>query len=185
MKIIRHILGLVVGVGFHGVIVPYLIIHANRAIDRYLGLPEIGAGALRVPLGVFLLSVGLLFIAWANIFLALRGRGGPLHYGDLVTISPKTERLVTTGPYRYTRNPMIFGVISAYLAIPIFQGSPTGLFLYVVLCLPGAFLYIIYVEERWLERDFRDEFIQYKNAVSMLIPLPPRKESNRGHFRAP
>ncbi len=185
MKTIRHILGLVVGVGFHGVFVPYLIIHVNVAIDRYLGLPEIGGAAVRTPLGVFLLSIGLLFIAWANIFLALRGRGGPLHYGEFVTISPKTERLVTTGPYRYTRNPMIFGVISAYLAIPIFQGSPTGLFLYVVLCLPGAFLYIVYVEEKWLVRDFRDEFIQYRKEVSMLIPLPPRKKSDRGHLRAP
>jgi protein-S-isoprenylcysteine O-methyltransferase Ste14 len=118
--------------------------------------------------------VGLLFITWSNIFLALRGRGGPLHYGDVVTISPKTERLVTTGPYRYTRNPMIFGVICAYLAIPIFQGSPTGLFLYFTFCLPGAILYIIFVEERWLMRDFPEEFTRYKGRVSMLVPLPPR-----------
>jgi protein-S-isoprenylcysteine O-methyltransferase Ste14 len=174
-KTIRQTLGLIVGVGFHGVIVPYFIVISNRAIDHWLGLPEIGDQTVRTVIGVFLLALGLSFIAWANIFLMLRGKGGALHYGDVVTISPKTEKLVTTGPYRYTRNPMIFGVISAYLAIPILQGSPAGLTIYLLLCLPGAFLYIIYVEEKWLLKDFRKEFVEYKKRVSMLIPLPPRK----------
>jgi protein-S-isoprenylcysteine O-methyltransferase Ste14 len=181
MKAVRHVLGLVVGVGFHGVIVPYLIIFANRALDRWLGFEEIGDPTVRTALGVVLLAVGLSFIAWSNIFLMVRGRGGPLHYGDVVTISPKTERLVTTGPYRYTRNPMIFGVICAYLAIPILQGSPTGLFLYFVLCLPGAILYIVFIEERWLKRDFREEFTRYRDRVSMLVPLPPRRAADGGH----
>jgi protein-S-isoprenylcysteine O-methyltransferase Ste14 len=178
MKIVRHILGFIVGVGFHGVIVPYLIIYSNRAIDHWLGFPEIGYQGIRTPLGVSILAIGLAFIAWANIFLVVRGRGGPLHYGNAVTISPKTENLVTTGPYRYTRNPMIFGVICAYLAIPILQGSPTGLTIYLLMCVPGAFLYIIFVEEKWLMRDFPTTFKEYKERVSMLIPLPPRKISS-------
>jgi protein-S-isoprenylcysteine O-methyltransferase Ste14 len=180
MKAVRHILGLVVGVGFHGVIVPFVIIYSNKTIDGWLGFGELGDPAVRTPLGLGFLFVGLFFITWSNIFLALRGRGGPLHYGDVITISPKTERLVTTGPYRYTRNPMIFGVICAYLAIPILQGSPTGLFLYFTLCLPGAILYIVFVEERWLTRDFKEEFTRYKSRVSMLVPLPPRVAHHAG-----
>jgi protein-S-isoprenylcysteine O-methyltransferase Ste14 len=175
MKALRQILGLVVGVGFHGVIVPFLIICSNRAIDARLGFPEIGDPKIRTVAGIMLLSLGLSFIAWSNVYLMAKGKGGALHYGDTVTISPKTERLVTTGPYRFTRNPMIFGVICAYLAIPVFQGSPTGFAIYFVMCLPGAFLFIIFVEERWLMRDFGEEFVAYRKRVSMLVPLPPRK----------
>jgi protein-S-isoprenylcysteine O-methyltransferase Ste14 len=183
MKALRQILGLVVGVGFHGVIVPFLMICSNRAIDARLGLPEIGDPHVRTAIGVFLLSLGLVFIAWSNIYLMARGKGGALHYGDVVTISPKTERLVTTGPYRFTRNPMIFGVICAYLAVPILQGSPTGLVIYCLLVLPGAFLFIIFVEERWLKGDFGEEFIEYRKRVSMLLPLPPRKGRRAGRER--
>jgi hypothetical protein len=116
MRLLRHILGFVVGLGLFGVAVPLGIFYLTQAIDHSLGLERFGPPVLRVVLGLPFLLLGLLFVLWSNIFLVVRGRGGPTD-GFGVVISPRTEKLVVTGPYRYTRNPMVFGAFSAYLSM--------------------------------------------------------------------
>jgi hypothetical protein len=102
-----------------------------------------------------------------------RGRGGPAD-GFEVAISPRTEKLVVAGPYRYSRNPMVYGVFSAYFAIAFLRGSLGDLVVLAVI-VPLFVSYLKRVEERRLLRDFGEEYEQYRREVSMIVPLPPKR----------
>jgi protein-S-isoprenylcysteine O-methyltransferase Ste14 len=113
--------------------------------------------------------LGAFFLIWSNIFLLIVGKGGPTE-GFNTSISPKTKNLVTKGPYRYTRNPMVFGAFSLYISIGIFLNS--------ILCLISIFIFLYFVikylklsEEKRLLKDFGDEFKDYKIKTPLLFPL--------------
>jgi protein-S-isoprenylcysteine O-methyltransferase Ste14 len=92
-----------------------------------------------------------------------------------VAISPKTERLVATGPYRNTRNPRVFGVLSIYYSLAVYLGTIGGL---VILLLFTALvpLYLKRAEEPRLLSEFGEEYESYRTRVSMIVPLPTRKD---------
>jgi len=176
MRTIRHILGLITGFGFHGVIMPFAIYHVNLFCDRVLGLDPFGDFSWRKPVAIVFLATGLLFVFWANTYLVIIGKGGPFNYHRLVKISPKTERLVTGGPYQFTRNPMAFGAFTAYLSIPIFIGSISGIVLFLFFFYLSL-LYFKNIEEPRLLDEFGEEYAHYRERVSQIIPLPPRSKS--------
>lgn len=75
-----------------------------------------------------------------------------------------TTRIVTTGVYRVTRNPMYVGMALLYASIAIALGSRVALVL-----LPIAILVIHYGvilrEERYLQKKFGAEYLDYKSRV--------------------
>ena len=178
MRTVRHILGLIAGFGFHGVIMPFAIYHVNLFCDRLLGFYPFGDFSWRKPVAIAFLSIGLLFVFWANTYLVIIGKGGPFNYHRVVKISPKTERLVTGGPYRFTRNPMAFGAFTAYLSIPIFIGSISGILLFFFFFFL-ALLYFRNIEEPRLLEEFGDEYARYRERVSQILPLPPKSKKTR------
>ncbi|MBP6284153.1 MAG: isoprenylcysteine carboxylmethyltransferase family protein, partial [Paludibacteraceae bacterium] len=97
------------------------------------------------------------------------GKGGPTE-GLGVSISPQTKKLVTIGPYKYSRNPMVFGAFSLYVSIVIFLNSIIGLISLLILLLI-AINYLRLSEEKRLYKDFGDEYIDYKKKVSMIFPI--------------
>jgi len=127
--------------------------------------------SLRNLIAVPLFVIGLTFIIWSNIDLFRIGGGGPADGFD-ISISPRTQRLVVTGPYKYSRNPMAFGANTMYLSLALYLNTLLTL-LFVVALFSLAILYLKFSEEKRLVRDFGDEFLQYKARVSMIIPLPP------------
>jgi protein-S-isoprenylcysteine O-methyltransferase Ste14 len=173
MRLLRHIAGFTVGFCLFAVAVPLGLYELSRGIDELLRLERFGSPVLRSALALPLLLLGLVFVLWSNVSLLTRGSGGPAD-GFGVAISPRTERLIVAGPYRYTRNPMVFGVLSAYLSISLFLGSTGGLVLLAVLT-PLFVFYLRRVEEQRLRSDFGEEYEEYRRSVSMIIPLPPRR----------
>jgi len=81
--------------------------------------------------------------------------------------SPATA-LVTTGPYRYTRNPMYLGLAFLYAGIALAFGL-----LWALAALPVVLLVVDRVvippEERHLEAQFGDEYRAYKSRVRRWI----------------
>jgi protein-S-isoprenylcysteine O-methyltransferase Ste14 len=173
LRLLRHVLGFAVGLGLFAVAVPLGLYELSKGIDGLLGLERFGPPALRFALALPLLLLGLAFVLWSNLSLVTRGRGGPAD-GFGVAISPRTENLVVSGPYRYTRNPMVFGVLSAYFSISLFLGSSGGLVALAILT-PLFVFYLRRVEEQRLLVDFGEEFEEYRRNVSMIIPRPPRR----------
>jgi protein-S-isoprenylcysteine O-methyltransferase Ste14 len=79
-----------------------------------------------------------------------------------------TTAIVTTGPYGLTRNPAYLGMTLLYVGIALLAGA-----LWVLVPLPVVLLVIdravIAREERYLERKFGREYLDYKNSVRRWI----------------
>jgi len=101
-----------------------------------------------------------------------RGKGGPAE-GFGVAVSPRTEHLVVTGPYRWSRNPMVFGALTCYTALVLFWGTIGGLIVLAIL-FPCSVFYLKRSEETRLLNDFGKEYEIYKKRVSMIVPWPKR-----------
>jgi protein-S-isoprenylcysteine O-methyltransferase Ste14 len=119
------------------------------------------------------LIVGVIFAIWSNIDLLRIGKGGPTDIFN-IAISPRTKKLVISGPYRYTRNPMVFGMNSIYFAIAVYLNSLISL-IFVILFLLVITIYLRLAEEKRLLKDFGNEYLEYKRNVSMIIPFLSKK----------
>lgn len=77
------------------------------------------------------------------------------------------NRLITTGPYRYTRNPQYLG---DSLSILVFMLLTNSWMVWVIGVL-GVLLNILapFTEEPWLEERFGEEYRQYKTRVPRFI----------------
>jgi protein-S-isoprenylcysteine O-methyltransferase Ste14 len=84
--------------------------------------------------------------------------------GTPIRTDRPVPRLVTDGPFRYTRNPGYLGLTMLYAGIAVLRNA-----LWAILLLPLV-LYVIQRqvigrEERYLERTFGDEYLAYKAQV--------------------
>ena len=100
------------------------------------------------------------------LWLALDGSAMLRFRGARTSVVPMrpTTALVTSGPYRFTRNPMYLGMAVLYLALALSFGV-----IWALALLP-AVLYLvdrlaIVHEERYLEAKFGDDYREYKKRV--------------------
>jgi protein-S-isoprenylcysteine O-methyltransferase Ste14 len=128
-----------------------------------------GVGAFRGPathnaalvgVGVSLFALGLAVAVWARVHLG-RNWGMPMSQKD----SPE---LVTTGPYRWIRNPIYTGLILAMIGTAIAVSLD---WLAVVVVLGGYFVYSAVMEQRLMAEQFPDTYPAYRNSTRMLIPF--------------
>ena len=113
-----------------------------RGISRVFGLPLVGGGVL-----LFLSSLR-----------TMRRAGTEVRPGR-----PATS-LVVEGPYRFTRNPIYLGLTLLYAGITALANSlPSALLLPLILVVMRRG--VIDREERYLERTFGEEYLQYKTRV--------------------
>ncbi len=111
-----------------------------------------------VGLGLFLSGLGL--AVWARFYLG-RNWGTPM--------SEKVDaELVTTGPYRYVRNPIYSGLILAAIGTAV---AVTWYWLLAAVFMGAYFTYSAIVEERIMERLFPNDYPAYKRSTKMLIPF--------------
>jgi protein-S-isoprenylcysteine O-methyltransferase Ste14 len=171
--VIRHITGYLCGISIFCLGIPFGLYMVSVKLNRPIwGLADT---RLRITLSLLIGIAGITFMLWSNIYLFFVGKGGPAD-GFGVAVSPRTKRLVTSGPYRYTRNPMAFGALSFYLALALFLNSAICIALVSILS-SGAYLYLRWIEEKRLLKDFGDTYEQYRKTVSILVPLPARKKT--------
>jgi len=76
--------------------------------------------------------------------------------------------LVTTGPYRYIRNPIYSGIILAAIGTAV---AVSWYWLVAVVFMGTYFSYSATVEARTMERLFPNDYPPYKHATKMVIPL--------------
>ncbi|MGI8600509.1 MAG: methyltransferase family protein [Chitinophagaceae bacterium] len=85
----------------------------------------------------------------------------------LVTIKPATT-LVTSGIYTKSRNPMYLGLLLIYAGVALIIGNWWTIILIPVLISIVAY-FIIKPEERYLERAFGKDYLNYKQEVRRWI----------------
>jgi protein-S-isoprenylcysteine O-methyltransferase Ste14 len=136
----------------------------------YLGALLLGLGAERfVALRFFgvdwqlLAATGaFLFVVGAAITLAATGLFRRL--GTKVRPSQPTTLIATTGPYRWTRNPMYLAMTLMYAGLAIGFDGPIALALFPLI-LMAIQTQVIAPEERYLEAKFGDDYRRYKAKV--------------------
>lgn len=110
--------------------------------------------------------IGIL-IGLCGIYLALLGKTTfdkfktPLHF-------LKPTKLLITGPYKYTRNPIYLGATIFLLGISVFLGSLIS-FIAPILFFLTINIFFIPFEEKWLTELFGKKYIEYKKKVRRWI----------------
>ena len=107
-------------------------------------------------LGVVLFVTGTIFATWSLV----------IFHKARTTTTPgeSSEKIVTHGPYRFTRNPMYVSLFLAYL-------GEAGILaqLWPVIVFPLIFAYVNWViiplEEEVLKNDFKDDYVNYCSQV--------------------
>lgn len=122
------------------------------------------SGALRLA-GIPLIVAGAAVLLGSVLGFASKGKG---------TLSPvdPPKRLVTSGPYRFVRNPMYVGGVLVLVGQAILFGS-TALVLYAFAWWFAAHLFIVLYEEPHLRDVFGAEYESYRSSVPRWIPRVP------------
>jgi protein-S-isoprenylcysteine O-methyltransferase Ste14 len=145
----------------------------GSGMDWMLGLPRLSGVFFDSVFASLLMICGLSVVATAGWRLFRGGRGVP--YGDVVK-SLQTTNLVKTGPYGFSRNPMILGYALILSSVGLYMGSIAGTLLVPVLALLMLSVWIRFVEERGLKERFGEEYRSYQESVPFLIPLHRRRK---------
>lgn len=110
-----------------------------------------------------LLSLGTVIIA-ASVCLILWAAGTFWRAGtSVLPIRPSTA-LVTSGPFRFTRNPMYLAMAAAYIGAALILNSLWPLLLFPALIVLIR-TFVIRLEERYMETVFGSAYADYKRAV--------------------
>jgi protein-S-isoprenylcysteine O-methyltransferase Ste14 len=145
-----------------GVIIPppliYLtVLGAALGIDLLAGGPRLGLPDLpRYLAGAALFALGLV--------LTIIAASGFRAAGTEVRPWKASTALVTTGFYRYTRNPMYLGMALIYAGLSLFADSVIALAFIVPLLIIITYG-VIKREEHYLEVKFGEEYRRYKGKV--------------------
>ena len=79
------------------------------------------------------------------------------------------EKLVTDGIYRHIRHPQYTGILLATLSLIIYRFSPISALLWPILVI--IYFRLARKEEREIENEFGEKYLEYKRKVSMFIPF--------------
>jgi protein-S-isoprenylcysteine O-methyltransferase Ste14 len=150
-------------------VVPIITYIMGRWLDGLLSLPAFPSFPTNLVVGFAVFYAGLSIGIRATKVLYREGHGLP--WGE-VRRGAQSRRLVVTGPYAYTRNPMILG----YSLLPCGMGfmfrSP-GMFTAIPLTVALINIVIVKIrEEPGLEERFGEEFLDYKESTPFLVPGP-------------
>ncbi|MEZ7892603.1 MAG: methyltransferase [Candidatus Wallbacteria bacterium] len=135
---------------------------ASVKVDQWLGLPLIFNWSLNWLISVPIILAGLFLMLYA-IFHFVKVKGTP------VPLFPPPV-LVCSGPYKYSRNPMLTGVFIQLFGLGIFLNSISLCFVFTPLFILANFWELKNVEEPELEKRLGQEYIEYKEKTPMFFP---------------
>ena len=145
-----------------------------RAITAFVALPGVVAFLLPVWIGTragrplrhaviaaIVLGLGTLLLLWCVREFYVAGRG---------TLAPwaPPRHLVTSGPYRWSRNPMYLGVITLLVGWCVLFDSRT-LLIYTLAVTCAVHIRVLVAEEPWAARNFGAEWEGYRARVRRWI----------------
>lgn len=159
-------------VGFWVILLVYITIPLafavfSRRLDGIVGFPYLIPEQVNLFLAAIFLLVGLFWVSWAYSYLHYVGKGSPVEVFG-IALYP-TQTLVITGPYAYTRNPMVLGLLTLLLGIAFLMNSISALILIPILA-GAAVMYIKIYEEPGLVRRFGEGYEEYRKVTPVLIP---------------
>lgn len=146
-KSVLHNVG-VVAVGF-------VFALLGRGIDFLFGVSEFHTISMSIS-GWVCVAIGFLIRVWATYFFYQRRMA-------VISLTPQ-KHLVTSGPFRFSRNPLyVGGNLFVFLGAVLVLGSPSGIVLTAINLLAVDFM--IRREEKQLAQEFGKEWTEYRQQV--------------------
>ncbi len=145
-----------------------------RAIAAFVALPGVVAFAAPIAIGtsagrpvqhgasgIAIVCLGTLLLLWCVREFYVAGRG---------TLAPwaPPRQLVTTGPYRLSRNPMYVAVVTILIGWSVLWGS-RALLIYTLVVMAAVHLRVLVAEEPWAAGKFGAEWEAYRAKVPRWI----------------
>lgn len=161
MKKLREIAGYVLGGLMFVLLIPTVMWLAS-------GRPDFGdIPVWRIVIAVVIAVLGIALSVWSIVYMRHKGDGNPMDaFGH--EVAPRTRHLMTDGPYRLSRNPMLTGSFVYY------AGVCFCLWTWQALLVFAAFIAIMLLqvrsEEKRLLRDFGTEYEEYCRRTGRFWP---------------
>lgn len=159
--VLRHALVAAAGLSFGAVIFVLGPVEAVAWNER-LGWPRLESTLARATGTALVLGGFVVTLACSGLFLR-RGGGTP------VPIDPPV-RLVATGLYRHSRNPIYVAYVVVLAGVFLFLGH-AALLLYAALVTAGIHAAIVWWEEPVLRDRFGDEYERYVRSVPRWLSV--------------
>ena len=112
--------------------------------------------------GMLVAAVGAVVALWCVFAFALIGKGTPAPFDP-------PRRLVIAGPYRFVRNPMYLGAVTALFGVALFYESAI-VAAYAVGFLLVCHVFVLAYEEPTLRRLFGSDYDAYRRRVHRWVP---------------
>jgi protein-S-isoprenylcysteine O-methyltransferase Ste14 len=158
---LRHFLSILLLPFMVVIVVPWWLLNAFAASDSRWDAVSPLIWFPRLA-GLACILVGFALLCWCIGLFARVGQG---------TLAPwdPTRKLVTVGPYRFVRNPMISGVVLLLIGQALFWGSwIVGLWACIFICINHT--YFVLLEEPGLGKRFGESYRRYKANVPRWLP---------------
>jgi protein-S-isoprenylcysteine O-methyltransferase Ste14 len=162
-----------VGIAVFGGLTALFVAGAMR-VDSIIALPGLLPESVRLLLAIPTLAVGLGFTGWSALHF-LRAKGTPVPFNP-------PPRLVTSGPYRLSRNPMLTGVFLFLFGLGFAVNSVSLVLVFVPLFILANAWELKAIEEPELVRRLGDEYIEYRQRTPMFVPRIRRRDRSEDPF---
>lgn len=170
IALVRRTFSTALGVTFLFLLFVYWPHEVEKANQRW-GWPTWEHPLARIG-GVLLIMAGAGLVGYSMALMVRRGAGTP------VPTDPPT-RLVVSGPFRWSRNPIFIGYAVIVVGEALLFGQ-AALYLYVLACLAFFELTVRGYEEPRLRRLFGEEYERYARQVPRWLRLNPRARRPAG-----
>jgi len=155
-------MAIIFGSTFELVVIPIFLVVISKWLDYIFTLGKLFPSHRETTPAALAFCLGLTWMFWSIFTQHAQGNGTPL---PLVP----TKSLLVTGPYKYTRNPMVFGAIFWLLGWAFLANSPAAL-LSVGIFIMILVIYIKLIEEKELEARFGRDYMIYKEQTPFIFP---------------
>ena len=155
----RERLGYFIGLALFVILIPLIMWRVSG---------DIQAGAAQIILCISLAIIGIGLSIWTIIYMKRVGKGNPMDAFNH-EVASRTSNLMTDGPYRICRNPMLLGVFVYYIGLLIYLRSMKAVVVFVLFF--AVMMVQVSSEEKRLEQDFGEEYREYKERTKKLIPF--------------
>ena len=132
------------------------------------GMPNLlAAPIVRIVIALVLAVLGLSLSVWSIVYMRHKGDGNPMDaFGH--EVAPRTKHLMTEGPYRLSRNPMLTGSFIYFAGVCVWLWTWQALLMFVGFII--IMLLQVRSEEKRLRKDFGEEYEAYCRLTGRFWP---------------
>ena len=157
---VRTILTPAVGLSYF--LLATAVVFVSFLIDGWLQFPEFPQTPTHIFLAIPLIVVGLLLIFWC-LFNFMKAKGTPVPFNP-------PPVLVASGPYAYSRNPMLSGIFLLLFGLSFAFQSMSLLFIFTPLFILMNVMELKAIEEPELAMRLGNTYLEYKKKTPMFFP---------------